>query len=209
MSCSSHFINNLYKSKKILLEILEERGYDISQQNNFTENEIRIMCNEKQLDFDVSNSDDTKKVYIRYLVYSKIRNNSLKNYINDFLELNPDFDAEKCELIIILKDKPNDSLLKVVDDFYMGNKVYINLLYIKMLLFNLLNHEYVPEHKKITEEEFKELKKTFNLNSRYQLPIISRHDAVSTILGIRPGEIVKILRPSLTSGQYKTYRCCK
>ena len=53
------------------------------------------------------------------------------------------------------------------------------------------------------------MKNIYNLNSRYQLPIIHRHDAVSNVLGIRPGEVVKITRPSKTAGQYVSYRCCK
>lgn len=210
MSCSSQVISNLYTSRKILLELLEIRGFDTSKHNNFSNNEIRVMFSEKQLDFDLENKEDnSKKAYVRYLITTKIRNNSLKNYISDFLEMNEDFETDKSDIIIILKDKPNDSLLKVVDDFYNENQIYINLFYIKSLMFNILNHEYVPDHKIISEEDFKELKQNYSINSRLQLPLLSKHDAVSTVLGIRPGDIVKITRPSKTAGQYISYRCCK
>lgn len=207
MSQSSQVITNLFKSRKILLELLSERGYEIESQNNFTENEIRIMAQQKQLDFELENNG--KKVFVKYLIATKIRNNSLKNFLTELLEENADLDPSSTDFIIILKDKPNDSLLKVVDDFYSEKQIYINLFYIKNLLFNILKHEYVPDHKIIKESEFKEIKNNYNLNSRYQLPIINRHDAVSNVLGIRPGEVVKITRPSKTAGQYVSYRCCK
>lgn len=209
MSQPSQVINNLFKSRKILLELMKERGYNISSQENFTENEIRVMAQQKQLDFELENDEKSKKVIIKYLISTKIRNNSLKNYIIDFISENPEIDPSSTDFIIILKDKPNESLLKVVDDLYSEKQIYINLFYIKSLLFNILKHEYVPDHKIIPDESFKELKSTYNLNSRYQLPIINRHDAVSNVLGIRPGEIVKITRPSQTAGQYISYRCCK
>lgn len=207
MSQSSQVITNLFKSRKILLELLSERGYNIESQNNFTENEVRIMAQQKQLDFELET--DGKKVFVKYLIATKIRNNSLRNFLTDFLEENPDIDPSSTDFIIILKDKPNDSLLKVTDDFYSEKQIYINLFYIKNLLFNILKHEYVPDHKIIKESDFKEIKSNYNLNSRYQLPIINRHDAVSNVLGIRPGEVVKITRPSKTAGQYVSYRCCK
>ena len=209
MSQSSQVINNLFKSRKILLELMKERGYNISSQENFTENEIRVMAQQKQLDFELENESKDKKIFIKYLISTKIRNNSLKNYLNDFLEENPEIDPGTTDFIIILKDKANDSLLKVVDDFYSEKNIYINLFYIKSLLINILKHEYVPDHKIISDNDFKEMKSTYNLNSRYQLPIINRHDAVANVLGIRPGEIVKITRPSKTAGQYISYRCCK
>jgi DNA-directed RNA polymerase I, II, and III subunit RPABC1 len=209
MSQSSQVISNLFRSRKILLELMKERGYNISSQENFTENEIRVMAQQKQLDFELENPNKDKKVFIKYLISTKIRNTSLKNYLTEFLEENPDIDPVSTDFIIILKDKPNESLLKVVDDFYSEKQIYINLFYIKSLLFNILKHEYVPDHKIISEEIFRDMKNIYNLNSRYQLPIIHRHDAVSNVLGIRPGEVVKITRPSKTAGQYVSYRCCK
>ena len=40
------------------------------------------------------------------------------------------------------------------------------------------------------------------------LPVILRDDAMARYLGLRPGEVVRILRPSPTSGTYVSYRIC-
>ena len=210
MSVSLQIMENVCKSRKILLQLLQKRGYDTTPQDNFSDNEIRVLLGEKQLDFDLESKDEeNKKVFVKYLINTKIRNTSLRSYINDFIDSQEDLEPKNTDIIVILKDKPNESLLKVVDDFYSENQIYINLIYIKTILFNILEHDYVPEHTKISEHDYKILKQNLNINSKSQLPLISRHDAVSTILGIRPGEVVKIVRSSKNAGQYLSYRCCK
>ena len=114
MSQSSQVISNLFRSRKILLELMKERGYNISSQENFTENEIRVMAQQKQLDFELENPNKDKKVFIKYLISTKIRNTSLKNYLTEFLEENPDIDPVSTDFIIILKDKPNESLFQTI-----------------------------------------------------------------------------------------------
>ena len=209
MSVSLQIMENVCKSRKILLQLLHKRGYDTSPQDNLSDNEIRLLLGEKQLDFDLESKHEDKKVFVKYLINTKIRNTSLKSYINEFIESQEDLEPKNIDIIVILKDKPNESLLKVVDDFYSENQIYINLIYIKTILFNILEHDYVPEHTKISDEDYKILKQNLNINSKSQLPLISRHDPVSTVLGLRPGDVVKIVRSSKNAGEYLSYRCCK
>ena len=213
-----HIVTNIYKSRKTLLTQFQERGIDTSNLlNNITENELRIMNKNSDIDFEVK--QDNYKISIKYLLNSKLRNTTLRNQIINFMEeekiideegnLNKDIDVSNHELIFIIKENPNESLVKVVDEIYNEYKLYVNIFWINTLLFNILEHEYVPKHQKITNEDFKELKSMYNLNSKQQLPLISKHDPVAKVLGVRPGDIVKITRPSQSCGKYITYRCCK
>ena len=43
-------INNIYRSRLTLLELLDKQGYDIKDYSNFSINEIHIMMSHKQLD---------------------------------------------------------------------------------------------------------------------------------------------------------------
>lgn len=212
-----YFVNNIYKSRKTLLEQFKTRGLDIKHLDNITENEIKLMLANKDIDFELTNGDN--KISIKYLITPKLRNTTLRNQILSFMQeeqildedgnMNKEINIDNHELIFIVKENPNDSLIKVIDEMYNEYKLYINIFWLNTLLFNILEHEYVPEHIKITNEDFKEIKQVYNLASKQQLPLISRHDPIAKILGIRPGEVVKIIRPSPTCGKYITYRCCK
>lgn len=212
-----YFVNNIYKSRKTLLEQFKTRGIDIQHLDKITEQETKLMLANKDIDFEIK--QDHKKWSIKYLITPKLRNTTLRQQIMSFMEeekiidedgnKNTEQNMENYELIFIVKENPNESLIKVIDEMYNEYKLYINIFWLNTLLFNILEHEYVPTHVKITNEEFKDIKKVYNLASKQQLPLISRHDPIAKILGIRPGEIVKIIRPSPACGKYITYRCCK
>ena len=213
MSSNTDIINILYNSREIIMEMLKHRGYDTSEYSNFSYNEIKIMYTEKQLDINVKNSEN-KKINMYYLVYKKERNQSLNNFLEEkyeeFTEDNDDFEPANNSIIIILKDKPNQSLQKIVDDFYARYKLYVQLFFVESLQRNILNHEYVPIHEILTEEEFSnQVKNVYKLSNRYQLPLIDRCDPVAKFIGMKPGTVCKITRPSESSGQYISYRCCK
>jgi len=211
----SSFIHSLYLSRKTILELLKEREYDTTKINNFNEKDISNIYNtyERGLDFVLESSKNNKKVFVKYNLKPKLRNTGLKSFVDEFIkdeiEDNDELEYKNIDLIIILRDKPNETLNKITEDFYNEFNLYINLFWVKQLEVNILNHDFVPKHVKISNEKFNELKEIFNLNSRYQFPIISRHDPVANCLGIRPGEIIEIKRASKTAGEYKYYRCCK
>lgn len=203
-------IKKLCQSRSVLLEILKDRGYETSNYNNFSNEEIKTMYLNKQLDFEIKKPEVDVTIYIKFLIFSKLRNSSLKKYIDEFLEdFEDDVDLSKIEIIIIVKDKINDSLEKIVDDFYFQKNLYINLFFLDSIIKNLSKHSLVPKHTKISDEEFNLLKTQFNLKSRYQLPLISRKDIIAKYIGLKPGDVCKITRPSVTSGEYNSWRCCK
>ena len=75
------------------------------------------------------------------------------------------------------------------------------------LIVNITHHELVPIHLKLNREEKKELLTRYRLKES-QLPRIQREDPVARYLGLKRGEIVKIIRRSETSGRYASYRIC-
>ena len=77
----------------------------------------------------------------------------------------------------------------------------------KELYINITKHEYVPTHKVLTNDEKKELLKRYKVKD-HQLPKILKADAISRYLGLKHGQVVKIIRKSETAGKYITYRLC-
>ena len=71
--------------------------------------------------------------------------------------------------------------------------------------FNVLEHELVPDHILLSEDEAAEVMNKYNI-SKGQLPKIKTSDVVVKQIGAQPGDVIKIIRKSLTAGKAVAYR---
>jgi len=70
---------------------------------------------------------------------------------------------------------------------------------------NILEHELVPQHTLLSEEEAKRILKRMGI-SKMQLPWMLASDPVAKALGAKPGDVVMILRKSPTAGVAVAFR---
>ena len=71
--------------------------------------------------------------------------------------------------------------------------------------FNVLEHQLVPDHVILSEEEVDEVLKRYSI-TRGQLPKIKTSDVVVKQIEAKPGDVLKIVRKSLTAGTAIAYR---
>lgn len=71
--------------------------------------------------------------------------------------------------------------------------------------FDIFEHDLVPLHEVVSQEERKELSKKYHAEP-FQFPWIKSVDPIAIILGAKPGDVVRITQKSETAGKYETYR---
>jgi len=203
--------DQIYKSRQTILNILETQGYDINDYKDFNIHEVHSMLQTKQLDLLVNNPQTNQKTYIKYHLAKTLRSNNIQEFIDDLFNLEKIL-TNKDDLIIIIKDEPNETLNRFIKDIWEHEKIYIRIININRLQFNILDHELFPKHSILkNQDEINKFIKDYNIdinNIKKQIPDISRFSPVALMIGIRPGEICKIERDSKTAINSLFYRIC-
>ena len=84
----------------------------------------------------------------------------------------------------------------------------VTLFNVNNLTNNIMDHRLVPEQSSIRDrEEIKKILEENNCNTK-QLPIILKHDIVSKYLRLSTGDLCKVTRKSIKTGEYNFYRIC-
>jgi DNA-directed RNA polymerase subunit H (RpoH/RPB5) len=206
------------RSRPVVLELLEARGYDTTpyldqsptavyslamvSQNLPGAPPLRIRVKRRE------GTDGMEFAEVIYLIFERIKPTIAKKDLEGpkkwaYLE-----STENTEYIFILGE-PYHEIFDSIALQAWNKKVRLSFFHIKQLIMNPTKHVLVPPHTKVTLAELPELKKQLNLVSLAKLPFIKYHiDHQARWLGIVPGEVVRIIRPSPTSGEYTVYRIC-
>jgi DNA-directed RNA polymerase subunit H (RpoH/RPB5) len=214
---TSSLISQVYKSRTVILDLMEKQGYMVTDYNGFSVNEVNTMKLNNQLDMllekeDTETNGDTnkhvKKIYIRYYLAKALRPNNLQEMIDDLFNVEEILTKDDT-LLVVVKDEINETLENVLKHIWETDKIFIILHPLKRLQFNILEHVLVPSHRVLTTEETIQIKKKYNIINDEQFPIITRFDPVAQAIGIRPGEVCEIIRPSKTAISAPYYRICQ
>ena len=210
---SSAIISTVYTSRNIILDLMGKQGYNIEDYGNFSVNEVNSMKQNNQLDMLLEKKEDdpvTKrknKIYIRYYLGKTIRPSNLQEMIDDLFNLEEILKKDDT-LFIIIKDEINETLTNELKHIWESDGIFIVIENIKRLQFNILDHELVPEHTILPESEVVNIMKKYNITDKIQFPDISRFDPVARAIGLRPGQLCHIVRPSKTAIEADYYRIC-
>lgn len=232
-SNASKTIARLYNARKNLLDLLKVQGYDVEGYTNFGVNEVNAMHAHKQLDMLVETKSSSssskesdknkpkKKAYIKFHLEKMLSTGHINDLIEDLYVLgaggeigglgistnaNDTVLTEKDMLVIVTKQEVK-TMNQYLNQLFLQGR-FIVLLSLDRLQFNILNHQYVPPHTILSKEELDEMMKKYNVGDKSQLPDISRYDPVALAIGMRPGDVCKIDRPSKSAIHSTYYRVC-
>lgn len=217
----------VFNSRIHLLEMLEDRGFDISDLKNYTEEEIKIMLNEQNIGkfektpekgpLDIilekhSGTLNAEKIYVKYLLEDRFKGTaSLSNQINEIFDT---ILSSKDTLIILnisrvimkigVKDKVDE---EYVNHFYITKNYFVQIFGLENFLFNVSRHQLVPKHRILSKTEIQTLLTNFNCSIK-NLPTIKRDDPQAKYIGLRPKQVCEIIVNNVTSGITKKYRVC-
>jgi DNA-directed RNA polymerase subunit H (RpoH/RPB5) len=204
----------LYRSRKTALEILKEDGYDTTTYEKFGPWEIEAMVagGQTALTMDLKRAADAQPNDInRCLVVYSLQ--KLKQRLSTFLVIlrngtEPKIDPLTTEVVVIVLEDVADVFHAAALNEWITNKLRIRFFKAHNLLFDPRTHVLVPKHTKMPASEHAEFMSK-NYLKKSQLSFIKFHeDMIARIMGLVPGDIVKIVRPSAASGTYEMYRVC-
>lgn len=207
---SGHGNIQLHKSRKNIISFLKGQGYDVSNYDNFSITEVHTMYQSKQLDMLFTHATNNNKSYVKYHLgngINTLRPQNVYEIIDDLFNLEEVL-SKTDNLIIITKDHPNDSLVKVLRNIWEQDQIFVTVFGVEHLQYNVLEHELVPPHIILNPNEESEFKEKYFIKNNSQIPDISRFSPVAKAIGMRPGQICKIIRPSKTSINTVFYRVC-
>lgn len=209
------FFDHIYRSRKTLLRILSDRGYNTKPYENFGPDEIEAMVIAGQtalrMDVERAKPADSNITKCR-VIYSLTKLKSkLIGFLSDLTDKKKGDEAVEprdTEVIVMLASPEGEA---VADMFHSAAYEQYTSIGLRISFFRIANivihpsdHVLVPKHEKVAEEDMP-LPKA----ERYKLPFIRFHeDMQARILGLVPRDIVKITRPSPSSGVYTMYRIC-
>ena len=212
----------LYRIKKETLIILKNRGYEINEDEQLILDDAISMEEFRLLYIDMKNDPKhplyatiSKKIYFRTFMSNIYYNNTSKKYCLVFFaepeykktkKISNEQIAEFCKVIIETKVEqaiivsnlsssiPANSLC--LDSSKNIDGIFIQYFTDDELLYNPLDHVFVPKHRIMSDTEVRELIEVDRIMLK-QLPKISSFDPVCKRLGADEGDVIEITRTNL------------
>ena len=208
-------LSKLFKTRKTLDKMLRDRGYEQINKEELTFdvwkeklreektiNGIYYKVDKVKKDQIIESNDNeqkklAKRLYFHYII-QKFNADTIKAFYNNMCEL------KASTGLIIIEGKSTSQAKQKLQE--ICKELSIEVFTVSELVVNITEHELVPKHILLSEVEKKLLLDKYRIKDPNQLPKILISDPVARYLGLKRGDVVKIIRKSETAGKYITYR---
>lgn len=206
----------ILEARKNLMNMMKLQGYRTTPFENVGVYEISAKYDANDLDMLFERDGDTdtnspqKKILVRFCLKEKLNVKMLEEIREDIFLLSPKLSVKTDILMMVTQRDANDTMRAHLRQIWNKDNIMVSIVSLARLQFNLLAHSLVPPHVVITDSDEleRECFKPFNIRTIEELPDISRFDPVAIILGMVPGQVCRIERPSKTAITSLYFRKC-
>jgi len=199
-------VYEMYMVWKTLQQMCDDRGYLVYKENlkmTLEEWKLKFATGEgkptrKDLTFVVAHVDDeAKKLFVFFPDAPKVGMEDIKSYFEQMQKFNVmrGIIAVQLNITPIAKQAMGEMAPKFILEQFLETE----------LMVNITQHEYVPQHIPLKQEEKMVLCRQYKLTDD-KIPRIQHSDPISRYYGLDKGTVIKIVRRSKTAGRYVTYR---
>ncbi|CDW55706.1 DNA directed RNA polymerases I, II, and III [Trichuris trichiura] len=198
----------LWRVRKTAMQMCHDRGYLVTQEElDQTLDEFKRQFGDRPSENQPSRGDLTflvahndivgEQLFVFFTDEKKIGIKTIKGYCMKL-------QGEGMTRAIVIGQEGMTPLAKqaLMD---MAPKYILEFFLEAELMINVTEHELVPEHVVLSNEEKVELLQRYKINES-KLPRIQVSDPVARYYGLKRGQVVKIIRASETAGRYVSYR---
>lgn len=225
----AQFVEKVFRSRQTLLEILHDRGYDTTGAEKFGPEEIREALaatpNGKALEFTLKarEGQSVPTPTVRVYVFSIRLKQKLPGFLTSLEtpvgasepaarqpdKLGSPVDPALTSVICLINEPVVPVFNQASVNAWVQRNLRLSFFFMDSFQMNPLKHYLVPPHEIVPKEQHEALMKSLYITQKSQFPLIRYHeDPITRVIGSVPGDIIKITRPSPTSGEYVIYRIC-
>ncbi len=195
----------ILRSRSTVLDILDERGYDTTIYRNIAPDQILTLAegDQKALDMTIPKKEGSTAPCPRATVLYQHRE-AIRLRMGTWTARVPMDD----DVIVLLNEPYHEIFDKTSMQLWQNNKARVSFFHIKQLVVHPGRHVLVPPHRKLSVEETKIEMERLHVIQKSQVPLIKHHDIQARVLGLVPGDMIEIMRPSPTAGKARVLRVC-
>jgi DNA-directed RNA polymerase subunit H (RpoH/RPB5) len=208
-------VDYVVRSRPTICEILTNRGYSVEGYADASPADIFTLVTTKVSSLTIyakkkeGSAAPMKRAVVLYMIERAIRLSLDTLCASLYQGEDAVLDAKSDEVIIVHNEPPHDAFTLQAQREWQTEKARVSFFPIKNLLSNPAHHIFVPPHRKLSAEEASAVMKRLCVESKGSFPHIKFHaDMQARVLGLVPGDLVEINRPSDTSGITTLFRVC-
>jgi DNA-directed RNA polymerase I, II, and III subunit RPABC1 len=204
-------VTRLWRVRRTLFKMLQERGYVVSDRFlNETVEEFQHLWEDlgdgagqgekrdRLIILVEKEADNAEKLLV---FFPSERKKIGVRPIRQYAQLMEDKNIKRA--IVIVQHQLTPFARQAVNE--ASAKIDMEIFHEKELIVNIAQHYLVPKHEVLNEEEKLALLAAYKIKLE-QLPRMQTVDPMARHFGLKRGDIVKITRNSETAGSYITYR---